>query len=133
MTATAHDHARSLLDEIRDICAAHGVKTRAMDKLEVLTSAYMAMDDSRFNWAPFKLTKMERRIADLLYRHLGKDVHYELLADAMYFDNDDGSAHITDLYKILQINIWKIRKRLQGSPFTIENQRDVGYRMTRKA
>lgn len=134
---TAHDQVRSLCDEIRDICAAHGVKTCAMDKLEVLTEAYMHTSEAE-DWGSYRLSKSERRITELLYQRMGRYTTKEAMLSAIFFDAlspKEGGDHLKDPDKLIHVHLFRARKKLEqrNAPYRIENDWGVGYRMTRKA
>lgn len=134
---TAHDQVRSLIDEIRHICNAHGIKTRRLeevsDSIETITKAYMVSEE-RCNWDELRLTKTERRIAELLHKNMGRATTPDALWDAIYFDDPNNGEHITNPTKLVQVFICKMRKSFERhkSIFAIETAQGVGYRMVRK-
>lgn len=119
----ARSDVLSLLDQMhraaRDPVRIHQIT----DQLEVLARSYLApgvsdpVPDSH-------LTKTEQRLLARLMQSAGNMVTREYLMDAIYFDR-----HNEPVVKIIDVYVCKLRKKLQGSQYVIENVHGQGYRL----
>lgn len=73
----------------------------------------------------FKVTPLEARILQAVWKGKGHPVQTERIFDAMYVDDPDGGPTPTKMYLAFKVALCHLRKKLAGSGIGIEN---VGYR-----
>lgn len=93
------------------------------DQISTITMAHVTPGEDGL-WNGYKLSGSERRIADYLYRRLGKVVQKEVLLDLLY-----GALNDTPEPKIIDVFICHIRKKLAQSAYSIESDYGGGYCM----
>lgn len=115
-----------------DMYAALGDNQKAIDftcQMQALVEAYV-LPDMPIDWREdYRLTGVEGRIAEVLYKNLGKQVHRNAIYEAVYFDYIKDSPEP----KIIDVKVCHMRKKLEGSGFEIETVWGFGYRMKEKA
>ncbi|TCR85294.1 response regulator transcription factor [Rhizobium sp. BK376] len=92
---------------------------------QVLRFGPLAFDCHKRNFTmnsePFTVSAREHALLEALIRHGGATVHKEILMDAMYGMDDEVSP------ATIEVNVHRLRKRLENSPVSIETIRGVGY------
>lgn len=73
----------------------------------------------------YRVTPLEARILEAVWRGKGLPVMPERIFDAMYADDPDGGPTPTKMYLAFKVGLCHLRKKLAGSGVDIEN---VGYR-----
>lgn len=99
------------------------------------TNARAYMEDSgglAVDWKKYGLAKKPARICALLHKRLGKTVSRDAILDAMYFDNTAGEDKLIDARKLIDVFVCQAKKKLERSPFSIDNDWGEGFRMTEK-
>lgn len=125
ITPDARAEVMELLQQLRVAAHSPAHVLRISDKLEVFTRAHLTPSVEE----PFKninLTKMESRLISALVNHKGGIVSEDNLLDAMYFDREEASP---SNIKVLFV---RIRRKLAGLPYAIENVWGQGYRLVHK-
>lgn len=73
----------------------------------------------------YNVTPLEASIFRAVWKGKGLSVQTERIFDAMYADDADGGPSPTKMYVAFKIALCRLRKRIEGSGYSIEN---VGYR-----
>lgn len=91
--------------------------------LELMSNAEPVTDDL----PELKLTPRERRLFNHLNARKGKYFTREALLNAIYFDTSDQPEP-----KIIDVFACKLRPKLVEYGLTVENRRDLGFRLTER-
>ncbi len=126
-TTTAQQDVRRILDKMIAAAKNNPEVERLSCELEMLTMAYTLPSLDDFWTEKLGLTSSEARIVRLLNDKFGQSISKEAMMNALYFDRPGDEPD----YKIVDVFICKIRKKLKGSPYAIEHSWGRGYRMTR--
>lgn len=129
---TAHEQVRSLLDQMRKRVVYLTRKPidpdidNATILIETLTAGYM-LPTTEAAWLGIRLTKVERRIIDLLSAQPGHVFSKEALMSAVYYDRANDEPEV----KIIDVKICHLRKKLVkvDAPKWIETVWGLGWRL----
>lgn len=118
---SAYGEIERLLGEIRAVSHSP-VIDRCSDQIATLCRGYLSQAVNE-RWLELHLSDKERRFMDALFARPGKTVTRDSIMDALYFDqgNEPGP-------KILDVFATRIRDKICGSEFAIENVFGVGFR-----
>lgn len=120
-----HTEVSKLLEQMLDLVPREREKDaeRLTDEISTLVMAYsMPAIDNTFDG--IRMTPQELRMVELLHAKRGKFVTREALLCAMSYDKHDAPEE-----KVVDVYIFKLRKKLDGTRFSIENQHGFGYRL----
>lgn len=118
-----------LLLQMKGAALTHNMRVfeEKSDELATFAMAHLVPDIPE-TWRPYKFTRHQSIIADILYKNLGKVVPYGFIMNGLYFDRPDDPPGI----QVLKVRICHMRKKFQSSPYDIETVWGVGFRMVRK-
>lgn len=95
---------------------------------EVITMAlWSGPADTYDRWAPYGLTPIQSRIADVLYRRRGGTVAYDTLAMCW-----TGAGKADPGPDNIKVQAFHIRNKLKASPYRVETVRGIGLTMKRE-
>ncbi len=119
----------ALIDEMRGAMAGRDLVAfeSASDSLDTLVRAALIPEPEGLRWMKIGFTRAESRLMSHLHGRSGKVVTHVALVDALYHDHiEGGPATPTNTMKV---HICKLRKKLVGTPYEVENIPWVGYRL----
>lgn len=124
------------IDIVRENLLVRGIRSdkieSALYSIEMLGRAYMEDQGPTIDWKKYHLTKKEARICALLHKRLGKTVSRDALLDTLYHDDTSSEDDLEDPRKIIDVFICHAKKKLEDSPFSIDNDWGSGFRMTER-
>jgi DNA-binding winged helix-turn-helix (wHTH) protein len=122
----AHTEVCQLLNQIRAVTTNPAV-IRASDQIEVLCMGYM--EPSPDEGLPTSLRDIRGKggaLLKLLLSREGGVVTRGSAMNALYFD-----AHEEPDVKIVDVFVCQLRKKLKGTPYSIESISGVGYKLVK--
>lgn len=99
---------------------------RVTDEISTLVMAHTVPAPDA-GWDAYGFTPKELRIAQFLHSKLGKIVSHEAIMGALYFDKM-GDEPDRDVLKVFMV---RVRRKLEGSEFSILTEHGFGWRMIR--
>jgi len=119
----AREEIERLLAQIRLVTSSQNqpLIDKATHAIKVLCNSYI-VDTGEWASGQYGLSKFEARLAELLFSRPGHIFTPANIMDALYFDK-----HGEPDVKIVDVWACKLRKKLKGSQYRIENAWGRGY------
>lgn len=93
------------------------------DELAIFAKASL-LPSEPVNWQKYGVSRSERMICELLHRNMDRLITKDGIMDMLYFDRPDPPSR-----EIINIFVFKIRRKLASSPFEIECRMGQGWIM----